>query len=152
MRFKKIITIGLTSIALLGGTVTTVSAAKLQLIRKSYVYSAKGKKTKTIYRKGKKIKVLGTKKIKGKKYYRIGKNKYILIGNFKKKPHKTNIEKPNNNSDQQTPTQPANDTSNNNSSDDSYVDPQEQARKDFEQHMKDEQQKFGNWILNGKNN
>ena len=152
MKFKKIITIGLTSIALLGATVTTVSAAKLQLVRKSYVYNAKGKKTKTVYRKGRKIKVLGTKKIKGKKYYRIGKNKYILIKNFKKKPHKTNIEKPSNNSVQQTPTPPANDTANNNSSDDSYIDPKEQARKDFEQHMKDEQQKFGDWILNGKNN
>lgn len=152
MKFKKIITIGLTSIALLGATVTTVSAAKLQLIRKSYVYNAKGKKTKTVYRKGRKIKVSGTKKIKGKKYYRIGKNKYILIRNFKKKPHKTNIEKPNNNSDQQTPTQPVDDTSNDNSGNDNYVDPKEQARKDFEQHMKDEQQKFGDWILNGKNN
>ena len=152
MKFKKIITIGLTSIALLGATVTTVSAAKLQLIRKSYVYNAKGKKTKTVYRKGRKIKVLGTKKIKGKKYYRIGKNKYILIKNFKKKPHKTNIERPNNNSDQQTPTQPVDDTSNDNSGNDNYVDPKEQARKDFEQHMKDEQQKFGDWILNGKNN
>ncbi|MCT6888160.1 MAG: SLAP domain-containing protein [Lactobacillus sp.] len=152
MRLKKVIAAGLASVALLGTAATSVSAAKLQLVRKSYVYNAKGKKTKTVYRKDRKIKVLGTKKIKGKKYYRIGKNKYILIRNFKKKPHKTNIEKPNNNSDQQTPTPPANDTSNNNSSDDSYVDPQEQARKDFEQHMKDEQQKFGDWILNGKNN
>lgn len=85
MRLKKVIAAGLASVALLGGTVTTVSAAKLQLIRKSYVYSAKGKKTKTVYRKGRKIKVLGTKKIKGKKYYRIGKNKYVLVKNFKKK-------------------------------------------------------------------
>lgn len=85
MRLKKVIAAGLASVALLGGTVTTVSASKLQLIRKSYVYSAKGKKTKTVYRKGRKIKVLGTKKIKGKKYYRIGKNKYVLVKNFKKK-------------------------------------------------------------------
>ena len=99
MRLKKVIAAGLASVALLGGTVTTVSAAKLQLIRKSYVYSAKGKKTKTVYRKGRKIKVLGTKKIKGKKYYRIGKNKYVLVKNFKKKktapkPVATNTSEP----------------------------------------------------------
>lgn len=88
MKLNKIIATGLASLALLSTSVTTVSAAKLQLIRKSYVYNVKGKKTKTLYRKGRKIKVLGTKKIKGKKYYRIGKNKYVLVKNFKKK--KTN--------------------------------------------------------------
>ncbi|WP_223896978.1 SLAP domain-containing protein [Lactobacillus huangpiensis] len=88
MKLNKIIITGIASVALLGTAVTTVSAAKLQLIRKSYVYNAKGKKTKSSYRKGRKIKVLGTKKIKGKKYYRIGKNKYVLVKNFKKK--KTN--------------------------------------------------------------
>ena len=152
MRLKKVIAAGLASVALLGTAATSVSAAKLQLIRKSYVYNAKGKKTKAVYRKDRKIKILGTKKIKGKKYYRIGKNKYILVKDFKKKPHKAINKDTNDNSEQQTPTPPAKDTSNNNSSDDSYVDPQEQARKDFEQHMKDEQQKFGDWILNGKNN
>lgn len=85
MNFKKIVATGLASVVLLGTAVTTVSAAKLQLIRKSYVYNSKGKKTKTVYRKGRKIKVLRTKKIKGKKYYRIGKNKYVLVKNFKKK-------------------------------------------------------------------
>lgn len=149
MKLSKIIVTSIASLTLLSTSITTVNAAKLQLIRKSYVYNAKGKKTKTLYRKGRKIKVLGTKKIKGKKYYRIGKNKYILIINFKKKPHKTNIEKPNDNYDQQTPTQPVDDTSNDNSGNDNYVDPQEQARKDFEQHMKDEQNKFGDYIKNG---
>lgn len=85
MNFKKIVATGLASVALLGTAATSVSAAKLQLIRKTYVYNAKGKKTKSSYRKGRKIKVLGTKKIKGKKYYRIGKNKYVLVKNFKKK-------------------------------------------------------------------
>lgn len=99
MKLNKIIATGLASLALLSTSVTTVSAAKLQLIRKSYVYNAKGKKTKTVYRKGRKIKVLGTKKIKGKKYYRIGKNKYVLVKNFKKKktapkPVATNTTKP----------------------------------------------------------
>lgn len=85
MKLNKIIITSIASLTLLSTSVTTVSAAKLQLIRKSYVYNVKGKKTKTLYRKGRKIKVLGTKKIKGKKYYRIGKNKYVLVKNFKKK-------------------------------------------------------------------
>lgn len=88
MKLNKIIITSIASLTLLSTSVTTVSAAKIQLIRKSYVYNVKGKKTKTLYRKGRKIKVLGTKKIKGKKYYRIGKNKYVLVKNFKKK--KTN--------------------------------------------------------------
>lgn len=99
MNFKKIVATGLASVVLLGTAATSVSAAKLQLIRKTYVYNAKGKKTKTVYRKGRKIKVLGTKKIKGKKYYRIGKNKYVLVKNFKKKktapkPVATNTNEP----------------------------------------------------------
>lgn len=88
MKLNKIIITSIASLTLLSTSVTTVSAAKIQLIRKSYVYNVKGKKTKSSYRKGRKIKVLGTKKIKGKKYYRIGKNKYVLVKNFKKK--KTN--------------------------------------------------------------
>lgn len=85
MKFKKVIATGLASITLLGTAVTTVSAAKLQLVRKSYVYNAKGLKTGKFYRKGKKVKVLSTKKIKGKKFYKIGKNKYVLFKNLKKK-------------------------------------------------------------------
>lgn len=206
MRLKKVIAAGLASVALLGGTVTTVSASKLQLIRKSYVYSAKGKKTKTVYRKGRKIKVLGTKKIKGKKYYRIGKNKYVLVKNFKKKkvtpkPVATNT------ADPKQPQAPAWESkhlvdtlpsltdqikkaltlsgddrleadrevavklgkspdsvnsSNQKSFEQSlnkYIDSMDEAKSwieqggpSLDQHMKDEQQKFGDWIANGKNN
>lgn len=207
MRFKKVIAAGLASVALLGTAVTSVSAAKLQLIRKTYVYNAKGKKTKTVYRKGRKIKVLGTKKIKGKKYYRIGKNKYILVKNFKKKktnyktvviPNTENSKKPQapvweskhlvdtlpsltdqikkaltlsgddrleadrevaaklgkspdsvNSSNQKSFEQSLN----------KYIDSMDEAKSwieqggpSLDQHMKNEQQKFGDWIANGKNN
>lgn len=207
MRFKKVIAAGLASVALLGTAATSVSAAKLQLIRKSYVYNAKGKKTKTKYRKGRKIKILGTKKIKGKKYYRIGKNKYVLVKNFKKKktnyktvviPNAENSKKP------QAPVWESKhlvDTlpsltdqikkaltlsgddrleadrevavklgkspdsvnlSNQKSFEQSlnkYIDSMDEAKSwieqggpSLDQHMKDEQQKFGDWIANGKNN
>lgn len=203
MNFKKIVTMGLASVVLLGTAVTTVSAAKLQLIRKSYVYNSKGKKTKTVYRKGRKIKVLDTKKIKGKKYYRIGKNKYVLVKNFKKKktaskPVATNTNEP---KQPQAPVweskhlvdilprltdrikkaltlsgddrleadkeianklgmSPNSVTSLNQSSFEQslnkYTDSMDEAKSviesggnSFEQHMKDEQNKFGDYINNG---
>ena len=89
MKIRKIIATALASATLLGTAVTTVSAAQLQLVKKSYVYNAKGKKTKGTLRKGKTVKTLGTKKIKGKKFYKIGKNKYILFKNVSKKVAKT---------------------------------------------------------------
>ena len=206
MRLKKVIATGLASVALLGTAVTTVSAAKLQLIRKSYVYNAKGKKTKKFYRKGKKIKVLSTKKIKGKKFYKIGKNKYVLYKNLKKKkaipkPVTTNTNEP---KQPQAPVweskhlvdtlpslqeqiekaftlqgddrleadkeianklgmSPDSVTSSSQKSFEQslnkYTDSMDEAKSVIEsggssldQHMKDEQQRFGDWIANGKNN
>lgn len=206
MRFKKIIATGLATVALLGTAVTSVSAAKLQLIRKTYVYNAKGKKTKTLYRKGRKIKILGTKKIKGKKYYRIGKNKYVLIKNFKKKkatpkPVATNTTEPKQpqapvweskhlvdtlpsltdqikkaltlsgddrlEADREVAVKLGKSPDSVNSSNqksfeqslNKYIDSMDEAKSwieqggpSLDQHMKDEQQKFGDWIANGKNN
>lgn len=206
MRLKKVIAAGLASVALLGTVATSVSAAKLQLIRKTYVYNAKGKKTKTVYRKGRKIKILGTKKIKGKKYYRIGKNKYVLVKNLKKtkvtpKPVATNTTKPKqpqapvweskhlvdtlpsltdqikkaltlsgddrleaerevavklgkspdsvNSSNQKSFEQSLNKYIDSMEDTKSWI---EQGGPSLDQHMKDEQQKFGDWIANGKNN
>jgi len=206
MNFKKVIATGLASVALLGTAATSVSAAKLQLIRKSYVYNAKGKKTKTVYHKGRKIKVLGTKKIKGKKYYRIGKKKYILVKNFKKKkatpkPAATNTTEPKQpqapvweskhlvdtlpslteqikkaltlsgddrlEADREVAVKLGKSPDSVNSSNqksfeqslNKYIDSMEDTKSwieqggpSLDQHMKDEQQKFGNWIANGKNN
>lgn len=84
MKFRKLIAAGLAAVTLLGTAVTTVSAARMQLTRKSYIYNAKGKKTKKHYAKNKTINVIGKKKIKGRKFYKVGKNKYILVKNFTK--------------------------------------------------------------------
>lgn len=84
MKFKKIIATGLAAISILGATATTASAAKMQLAKKAYVYNVKGKRTKKHYAKNKSINVIGKKKIKGRKFYKIGKNKYILVKNFSK--------------------------------------------------------------------
>lgn len=62
-----------------------VDAASMKLVKNAYVYTAKGKKTHVKLKKGKKVNTSGTKKIKGKKYYKIGKNKYIRTVNASKK-------------------------------------------------------------------
>ena len=84
MKFKKLIATGLAAVSILGTTATTVSAAKMQLAKKAYVYNVKGKRTKKHFAKNKSINVIGKKKIKGRKFYKIGKNKYILVKNFSK--------------------------------------------------------------------
>lgn len=83
MNYKKIIAVGLTSATLLSGAISTVSAAQMQLTRTSYVYNVKGKRVKSAkLAKGKNVRILGTKIIKGKKYYRIGKNKYVKVASL----------------------------------------------------------------------
>ncbi|RHX80373.1 SLAP domain-containing protein [Lactobacillus helveticus] len=65
------------------------AAAKVEqsnrLERNAYIYNSQGHRTKkNVWKHGKKVLVLGTKTIKGKKYARIGRNQYIRLTNFKK--------------------------------------------------------------------
>lgn len=56
-----------------------------RLERNAYIYNSQGRRTKkNVWKYGKKVLVLGTKTIKGKKYARIGRNQYIRLTNFKK--------------------------------------------------------------------
>lgn len=56
-----------------------------RLERNAYIYNSQGCRTKkNVWKHGKKVLVLGTKTIKGKKYARIGRNQYIRLTNFKK--------------------------------------------------------------------
>lgn len=56
-----------------------------RLERNAYIYNSQGHRTKkNVWKHGKKVLVLGTKTIKGKKYARIGRNQYIRLMNFKK--------------------------------------------------------------------
>lgn len=88
MKFKKVIAASLASIALLGSSSTVVNAVKvpIQLITKkdTYTYNSKGRKVGKIYYKGSWFDLLGTKKIKGKQYYRVGKNKYVKASKVRK--------------------------------------------------------------------
>lgn len=117
MNTKKFATILMSTTLLLSGVAginngflpnsSTVQAAKksaksiqVRLIHTSMVYNNKGKKISkhSLLKKGLNIKVRGTKTIKGKKYYRIGKNAYIKVANTKKaskKAHKKSATKPN---------------------------------------------------------
>ncbi|WEV70757.1 SLAP domain-containing protein [Lactobacillus sp. ESL0785] len=60
-----------------------VKLAKTVTFKKtSYVFNSKGKRVgEKTFNKNKKIKVYGTKTIKGKKYYSIGNGKYVLASN-----------------------------------------------------------------------
>lgn len=48
----------------------------------AYVYTAKGKKTKTLKKAGSPVVVLGYKTINKKKYYQIAKNQYVVASNI----------------------------------------------------------------------
>ncbi|MFK3588694.1 SLAP domain-containing protein, partial [Lactobacillus sp. 23-2] len=90
---KKLKAISKVSVALLGTAgfvaaapqVSVQAAAKYQVYvsKKAYVYTSKGKKTKKSYKKAK-LTVYGTKTIKGKKYYSLGKGRYIRTSDAKK--------------------------------------------------------------------
>ena len=81
------------SVALLGaGGAASMPQAQVQaavkyqirVSKKAYVYTSKGKKTKKSYKKNAKVSAYGTKWIKGKKYYSLGKGRYIRTSNAKK--------------------------------------------------------------------
>lgn len=80
--------LSVSSVALVNNNVentpTVVQAAtyKKKLTKNAYIYNAKGKRVgKKVLKKGKLVKILGRKTIKGKKYYKIGKNKYVRTAN-----------------------------------------------------------------------
>lgn len=96
-----LISTGLATIAVEGGN--TVDAAKTSLVkgktkklaRNAYVYNSKGKRVKKrSLKKGKKIKILGFKTIKGKKYVQIGKNEYVVVANFTAKKTSSSVVDP----------------------------------------------------------
>lgn len=81
------------AIALLGASVpgTVVSSTAfasskytIKTVKKAYVYDSKGKKGNKFYNKNASVTAFGTKWIKGKKYYILGKGRYIRTVNAKK--------------------------------------------------------------------
>ncbi len=65
-------------------TVQAASAKKAKLTKKAYIYNKKGHRLELkAYKKGKRVKVDGTKYIKHRKYYRIGSGLYIVAANAK---------------------------------------------------------------------
>ncbi|WEV39220.1 SLAP domain-containing protein [Lactobacillus sp. ESL0680] len=87
MKTRKILFTGIAAVSLLSvaapiaasEAATSVQAALyISVTKKAYIYNKHGKKTKNnALEKGAPIEVTSTKYIKGKEYYRIGKNKYI---------------------------------------------------------------------------
>ncbi|QQP29216.1 SLAP domain-containing protein [Lactobacillus ultunensis] len=127
MNLKKTLFTSMAAITLLSVGTTAIAANRnaevveaktvsRKLKRNAAIYTSHGKRThKKHLKKGKKIKIYGYKTIKGKKYARIGKNKYILVSNLasakKKAVKKTNQSTSNNSSDTTdddiTPVDPA---------------------------------------------
>ena len=89
MKFKKIVAAGVASLTLIATSVNVVSAHSVGTVillnANMPAYNAKGKKIKKArpFSKGDLYKILGTKKIKGKKFYRLTKKKYIIAKDSK---------------------------------------------------------------------
>lgn len=81
---KKGILITAASAALVMAAGQSVSAKtyKAQASSKAIVYTSKGKKTKASVKKGASATIYGRKTIKGKKYLKIGKGKYVKAASF----------------------------------------------------------------------
>lgn len=85
MKRKVLISLIATALIAVGAESITgtqiVSAAKHKIIvpNYTYVYNHKGRRTKKVYKKRKRLFYTSIKKIKGQRYYRIGKNKYIHL-------------------------------------------------------------------------
>lgn len=62
---------------------------KVQVTKNAYVYTSKGKKTKTLYKKNKVVTAYRIRQIKGKYYYDLGKGKYIRTNSAKKYYYRT---------------------------------------------------------------
>lgn len=132
MQKKRILTIATTMLLSVGtivevsnnnfSTVVEAQTTVKKLTHNAYVYNAKGKKTKIILKKGKKLKVTLCKTIKGKKYAKIGKNKFIVVSNFLKKSLSNKKSKVVKNNGQ---------TTNDNSEVDPYEDEDDQTTKDW---------------------
>lgn len=106
MKNKKLVTLAGVALFSLGISIsdftinsptTVVQAAstfKITLKHNAYQYSPKGKKlNKKTLKKGKTYIAIGTKKIAGKKYYRISKTSYIKASNVASKKSKTSVKK-----------------------------------------------------------
>ncbi|MCT6851207.1 MAG: SLAP domain-containing protein [Staphylococcus epidermidis] len=66
-----------------GSSSTGRDVAVLRTVRHdAYVYNSKGKHSSNVYKAGTKVDTYGTKAIKGRLYYSLGNNKYIVASNI----------------------------------------------------------------------
>ena len=79
-----LLSVGTTAIAANSNAeVVEAKTVSRKLKRNAAIYTSHGKRTHKKYlKKGMKIKIYGYKTIRGKKYARIGKNKYVLVSNL----------------------------------------------------------------------
>lgn len=86
-----LLSVGTTAIAANSNAeVVEAKTVSRKLKRNAAIYTSHGKRTHKKYlKKGMKIKIYGYKTIRGKKYARIGKNKYVLVSNLASAKKKT---------------------------------------------------------------
>lgn len=99
MSMKKLLTtisagfalvLGLIALPYSAVTISAATSPRLQLRQNSYVYSISGKrKGKIVLKRGTYLRAFSKKAIKGKKYYRIGKGRYIRTNNAVIVPNET---------------------------------------------------------------
>ena len=79
-----LLSVGTTAIAANSNAgVVEAKTVSRKLKRNAAIYTSHGKRTHKKYlKKDMKIKIYGYKTIRGKKYARIGKNKYVLVSNL----------------------------------------------------------------------
>lgn len=88
-----LMTANLSNDSLMQPTVAQAASKKKRLYHNAAVYNSKGRRVHVrTLKKGRRVRIYGSKTIKGKKYYRVGKNKYVKVANFtqpkKKADHK----------------------------------------------------------------
>ena len=75
--------------AVIPAQVQAKASYRVQITKNASVYTSKGKKTKTVYKKNKVLTAHKIRKIKGKYYYDLGKGKYVRTSYAKKYYYRT---------------------------------------------------------------
>ena len=75
--------------AVVPAQVQAKASYRVQITKNASVYTSKGKKTKTVYKKNKILTAYKIRKIKGKYYYDLGKGKYVRTSYAKKYYYRT---------------------------------------------------------------
>lgn len=72
----------------------TVDAAKMQTIRKAYIYNKRGRRTRSYIKRHQIISTSRTRRIHGRKFWQLSRNRFIVYSNLRKMPKQNRIYEP----------------------------------------------------------